>query len=37
MLSLNTNNQGMNEKVKYWLELSDYDLDTAFAMLNSKR
>ena len=27
----------MNEKVKYWLELSDYDLDTAFAMLNSKR
>lgn len=27
----------MNEKVKYWLELSDYDLDTALAMLNSKR
>ncbi len=27
----------MNEKVKYWLELSDYDLDTAEAMLQSKR
>jgi HEPN domain-containing protein len=27
----------MNEKVKYWLELSDYDLDTAKAMLDSKR
>ncbi len=27
----------MDDKVKYWLELSDYDLDTALAMLNSKR
>jgi len=27
----------MDEKVKYWLELSDYDLETALAMLNSKR
>ncbi len=27
----------MNDKVKYWLELSDYDLDTAEAMLKSKR
>jgi len=27
----------MNEKVKYWLEMSDYDIITADAMLNSKR
>ena len=27
----------MNDKVKYWLELSDYDLETAMAILNSKR
>jgi HEPN domain-containing protein len=27
----------MDDKVKYWLELSDYDLETALAMLNSKR
>lgn len=27
----------MDDKVKYWLELSDYDLDTPIAMLNSKR
>jgi HEPN domain-containing protein len=27
----------LNEKVKYWLELSDYDLETAEAMLKSKR
>ncbi len=27
----------MDDKVKYWLELSDYDLGTALAMLNSKR
>lgn len=27
----------MDDKVKYWLELSDYDLETAVAMLNSKR
>ena len=27
----------MNDKVKYWLELSDYDLETAEAMLISKR
>ena len=27
----------MNEKVKYWLDLSDYDYDTALAMLQSGR
>lgn len=27
----------MDDKVKYWIELSDYDLETALAMLNSKR
>ncbi len=27
----------MNEKVKYWIELSDYDFDTALAMLQSRR
>ena len=27
----------MEEKVKYWIELSDYDLETAQAMLESKR
>ena len=27
----------MDDKVKYWLDLSDYDLDTAKAMLDSKR
>ncbi len=27
----------MNDKAKYWLELSDYDFETALAMLNSKR
>ncbi len=27
----------MNDKIKYWIELSDYDLDTAEAMLHSKR
>ena len=27
----------MDDKVKYWLELSDYDFETALAMLNSKR
>jgi len=27
----------MDDKVKYWLELSDYDLETAIAMLNSRR
>lgn len=27
----------MDDKVKYWLELSDYDLETALAMLSSKR
>ena len=27
----------MNDKVKYWIEISDYDLDTAEAMLRSKR
>lgn len=27
----------MKGKVKYWIELSDYDLETAEAMLKSKR
>jgi len=27
----------INEKVEYWLELSDYDFETAEAMLNSQR
>ena len=27
----------MKEKIKYWIELSDYDLETAIAMLKSKR
>ena len=27
----------MNEKVQYWLELADYDLETAKAMLQTKR
>jgi HEPN domain-containing protein len=27
----------LNEKIKYWLDLSEYDLDTADAMLTSKR
>lgn len=27
----------MNAKVKYWIELSDYDLETAVVMLNGKR
>ena len=27
----------MNEKVKYWLDLAEYDLETARAMLHTKR
>jgi HEPN domain-containing protein len=27
----------MNNKIKYWIDLSDYDLETAEAMLSSKR
>ena len=27
----------MEDKVKYWIEISDYDLETAEAMLQSKR
>lgn len=27
----------MNDKIIYWKELSDYDLETANAMLNSGR
>jgi HEPN domain-containing protein len=27
----------MNERVKYWVDLSDYDFDTALAMQQSKR
>lgn len=29
--------KSFNEKVKYWAELSEYDLDTAIAMLEAKR
>ncbi len=27
----------MNDKVTYWIEMSDYDFDTANAMLVTKR
>ncbi len=27
----------MSEKIKYWIDLSDYDMETAIAMLKSKR
>ena len=27
----------MNDKVTYWIEMSDYDFDTAKAMLETKR
>ena len=27
----------MESKIKYWIDLSDYDLETAEAMLQSKR
>jgi HEPN domain-containing protein len=27
----------MNEKTRYWVEISDYDLETAEAMLQSRR
>lgn len=27
----------MDSKIKYWIELSDYDIETAVAMLQSKR
>lgn len=27
----------MDSKIKYWIDLSDYDLETAEAMLRSKR
>lgn len=27
----------MDSKIKYWIDLSDYDLETAEAMLQSKR
>jgi HEPN domain-containing protein len=27
----------VNERVKYWLELADYDIETAMAMLQTKR
>ena len=27
----------MESKIKYWIDLSDYDLETAIAMLHSKR
>ena len=27
----------MDDKIKYWIDLSDYDLDTALAMLESRR
>ena len=31
------NNLTMNDKVKYWSELSEYDYDTALAMMNTGR
>jgi len=27
----------MSEQINYWVELSDYDIETAVAMLKSKR
>jgi HEPN domain-containing protein len=27
----------MDQKIRYWIDLSDYDVETAVAMLNSKR
>lgn len=27
----------MDSKIKYWIELSDYDIETAVAMFQSKR
>jgi HEPN domain-containing protein len=27
----------MDDRVKYWIEISDYDLETAEAMLQSRR
>lgn len=27
----------MEDKVKYWIDMSDYDFDTAKAMLETKR
>ncbi|MGD9733691.1 MAG: HEPN domain-containing protein [Desulfamplus sp.] len=27
----------VNDKIQYWSDLSDYDIDTAEAMLNTKR
>jgi hypothetical protein len=27
----------MNERVAYWLDLADYDIETARVMLNGKR
>lgn len=30
-------NKRMNEKVRYWLELADYDFETAQAMLDTRR
>ncbi len=27
----------MNKRIEYWVDLSDYDLETANAMLKSKR
>ena len=35
-LSLNQNVE-MDSKIKYWIDISDYDLETAEAMLQSKR
>ena len=31
------NDKVMNDKVTYWIEMSDYDFDTAKAMLETKR
>lgn len=33
----NKTNEEMDKRVKYWIELSEYDLETAKAMLRSER
>lgn len=34
---LTKNDKGMDEKSKYWVEIAEYDIETAKAMLVSKR
>jgi HEPN domain-containing protein len=35
--SFYNNTMGINEKISYWIDVSDYDLETAEAMLITKR